>query len=70
MKTLKIIAPFDAKYCSINCVFNRTYNGTCNVRSDKPEKIDREGGLYLRTNYCVENALSENGVIHLPVVDV
>ena len=57
MKTLKVIVPFDSKHCSINCVFNRTYNSTCNVRSSQPEKIAREGDLYLRTNYCIENAL-------------
>lgn len=70
MQALKVIIPFDARCCSLNCVFNRTYNGTCTVKGEAPDKaetISRDGDLYLRTEYCVENAVTEGKVTHLPV---
>jgi len=74
MPSLRVIIPFDTRCCSLNCEFNRTYTGTCTVRGETPdraEKLGRDGELYLRTNYCIENASSESGpsgkVTHLPV---
>ena len=70
MQALKVIIPFDARCCSLNCVFNRTYSGTCTVKGEEPgksETIGRDGDLYLRTAYCVENATTDGKVTHLPV---
>jgi len=70
MQALKVIIPFDARCCSLNCVFNRTYSGTCTVQGEEPgkaEKIGRDGDLYLRTDYCVNNASSDGRITHLPV---
>ena len=74
MQSLKVIIPFDSRCCSLNCRFNQTYTGTCTVRgdsSDQVEKVGRDGELYLRTPYCIENASSESWpsgkVTHLPV---
>jgi hypothetical protein len=70
MQSLKVILPFDARCCSLNCMFNRTYSGTCTVKGEAPgqaEKINRDGDLYLRTAYCIENAVIDGNVTHLPV---
>jgi hypothetical protein len=70
MQVLKVIIPFDARCCSLNCVSNSTYTGKCTVKGEAPgkaETIGRDGDLYLRTDYCVKNASSDGKVTHLPV---
>lgn len=47
----------DARHCSINCPLIQFYSCTARgTASDEIEKLEREGQLYLRTEYCKKKA--------------
>jgi hypothetical protein len=60
------INPFDATHCSLNCQFSRVT--TCIAR-EPAEVIAVDGKMYLRTAFCVENAVQRGGLVCLPVVN-